>query len=347
MKAHPEGIGEVLSNLIPEQINLGNKVFLASTNPNAICSDIHVLDFSNMMDVKEFLHTEHMDIVLFHGIYNKKYLKIYKELLNKRIPYIITLHGALSQENYRKNLFRKWFANVLYFGSFMKHAKSIIYLNKGEYNNSIVPRYNQNATYIPNGCFPNPISLNISSFKSVIQIIFLGRMDVDNKGLDILFDALDLCKIEQLNIKVNFYGKQYDKTGKYVTDRIKELDSIASYNGIVKGEEKDFVLKNADIFILTSRSEGMPMGVLEALSNGIPCILTPRTNMAYEVEDAHAGWKCELNAKSIAETIKKAISEYKTDPSYYKTNAIALSKKYTWDKIAEKSIEEYKKIINS
>ena len=41
-----------------------------------------------------------------------------------------------------------------------------------------------------------------------------------------------------------------------------------------------------DLFIHTFRFEGHPIAVLEALSYGIPCLLTPGTNMAGEVEAA-------------------------------------------------------------
>ena len=206
----------------------------------------------------------------------------------------------------KKNQFQKGIANLLYFGSFLKYAKSIVYLNECEYENSIVPRYNKAFSIIPNGCYISD-SIPVKKESEQIKILYMGRLDINHKGLDILFDALRLCEKNAINFHVDFYGKMYDEQRSYVEKNMKSLASIASYKGIVGGLEKNEVYKHADLFILTSRYEGMPMGVLEALSYGIPCVLTPGTNMADVVANASAGWKCELNAKSIAETIKKAI----------------------------------------
>ena len=60
-------------------------------------------------------------------------------------------------------------------------------------------------------------------------------------------------------------------------------EKVLKLCGPIAGADKKKVLKDADLFLHTSRSEGHPMGVLEALAYGIPCLLTPGTNMASEV----------------------------------------------------------------
>jgi glycosyltransferase involved in cell wall biosynthesis len=341
----PNGIQTVLSRLIPEQIKLGQNVALASTKQNAECSNCFVHIIQDKNSITNLIDSFCPDIVIFHSLYEKSYVTTYKYLQQKKIPYIIMLHGALSKENYRKNHIKKVIANFLYFGKFLKNANSIIYLNQGEYDNSIVPIFNKHFTLIPNGCNIRPYKPKTIR-KKKLNFVFMGRMDVKGKALDILFDALDLCQSKNIEINFEFYGNTYKKTEQYVFDRIKSLNSFVSYGGVVYGEEKENALLDTDIFVLTSRSEGMPMGVLEALSYGIPCILTPRTNMADEVITANAGWKCELNVNSIVETIEDALTLFRKNPDYYRKNAVSLAERYSWKNIAVKSICEYEKIIN-
>ena len=65
-------------------------------------------------------------------------------------------------------------------------------------------------------------------------------------------------------------------------------------------------LKN-DVFIRTSRFEGLPLGILEALSLGLPCLVTKGTNLDELVNNYNAGWGVETTSKMVASAIKNAV----------------------------------------
>ena len=57
-----------------------------------------------------------------------------------------------------------------------------------------------------------------------------------------------------------------------------ELDKDSphmTFRSPVDGHEKEALFKQSDIFILPSYSEGFPLSVLEAMSYGLPLIVTP------------------------------------------------------------------------
>ena len=91
----------------------------------------------------------------------------------------------------------------------------------------------------------------------------------------------------------------------------------------------------------------MPMGLLEALSYGIPCIVTPGTNMAEAIQECNAGWVADLTADSIAEKIQLAINDYSNNKEQFRFNAHNLSKKYEWKEIAMHSLSVYNKYVKT
>ena len=112
------------------------------------------------------------------------------------------------------------------------------------------------------------------------------------------------------------------------------------------GKEKEEVLLNTDIFIQTSRHEGMPLGILEALSYGIPCLATEGTNLGTIIENNNAGWYANNSIESIANKIEETIKDKQKLRKKGK-NAIKLIKNdFSWSIISQKTTSIYKQKIN-
>lgn len=342
------GVGRVIENLSQEQIKLGHNVLALTARvkkePLPLFQEVHsIKDFTHIVD--EF----NPDIFIFHSLYIGEYIKFYPYLLEKKIPYLIQLHGALSRQNYKKNHLKKWLANTFFYNRFIRNAQSIIYLNKSEYDNSIVKEINPKNTIIPNGC---PI-LKMSDIKrnanDRLEITYLGRIDFHHKGLDKLLEAIQILQKDSIKNDIHFsiYGNGEEEQIDKLKNDIKGLSPLVDFYGAVYGDKKIMAFRKSDIFILTSRYEGMPMGVLEALSYQIPCILTPETNMEDIIREYKCGWITEFESSKIAFTIKKAAKEYRKEKEELRGNSYNASKEFMWDKIAEMSINQYSKIINN
>lgn len=339
------GIGSVLICLEKEQRFLGHNVKVVSLRENKIYKDTQIIHIDNLVEFQKEIVDFQPDIAVFHSLYYTEYLRFAKYLNNKKIPYLIMLHGALSKENYKKSHWKKFIANLLCFNRFIKQAKSIIYLNQAEYNNAIVPKINPNYMIIPNGC-NLPENVTLHTINDRIEILYLGRIERMPKGLDILIETLKVLKQEKANkfVHISFYGDNLDKQElEWFKTARGTLEDICNFYGSAYGEEKDKAYRNTDIFILTSRYEGMPMGVLEALSYGKPCLITPQTNMADIINKYHCGWVTDLSPQAIAETIVKACEEYREKAESFFNNSLSASKVFSWKEIAKKSIEEYRK----
>ena len=51
------------------------------------------------------------------------------------------------------------------------------------------------------------------------------------------------------------------------------------------------------------------MGLIEALSYGLPCLVTSGTNMADEIEKADAGWTADVSVEGIVRALKLLLEE--------------------------------------
>ncbi len=285
------------------------------------------------------------NIVVFHECYRPMYLKIAKNLLKNKIPYVVFPHGELGSEAQRKKHIKKILANFLLFNKFTNRASAIICLSKNELEST---NFGKRKILITNGvkipkkkkdCFNN----------SEIKFIYIGRLDAFHKGLDLMIDAVSLVKGKMIekNASVDIYGPDLNGRYEHVMSLIKEagVEQIVNLNHEVSGNLKEQLLLNSDIFIQTSRFEGMPLGILEALSYGLPCLVTEGTNLGEEVLSYNAGWNGGNDSEGIAKAIEKALDEKKLYPSYGNNGRDFVERTFSWPIIGRTAINEYKKIL--
>lgn len=337
------GIKSVLEELIPEQIKLGNEVVLYNIfNPLK----------GYIERIKEFrtiVESFKPDVVIFHSLYRSLYFIYGSYLSSKRIPFLIEPHGGTSYANSKKNPLVKKIANLLCVNRFIRQAKAIIYLNKGEEDQCVFSKIRKGSLVIPNGI---SIDEKVQSLPHEIKdrtiIVYFSAIRTHQKGLDYLLPAIKLFSERKDGGKAEFHFYGSAETEEDLNLMQSYVDCCKDhifYHGLISGKEKKEVLYNSDIFILTSRYEGMPMAVLEALSQGTPCILTPQTNMADFIKQTESGWVTALNVDAISETIEFAVNDYLQRHEVLRKNAFMSIKDYNWSKIAVDSIAAYKSSI--
>ncbi|NLC16679.1 MAG: hypothetical protein GX756_02230, partial [Clostridiales bacterium] len=180
------GINVVVPKHVYYQSKYTNTALLNLSDYNYENQDIKVFNRIEINKLDEPFNRP--DLVIFHGIYFLNYIKIAKNL--KNIPYIIVPHGSLCKKAVKSHFFKfikKAVAHILLFNSFIKNAKAIQFLSKGEQENSY---FSKKDIIIPNGIelpqdFNRPIKEN-----DEINIVFIGRKDKTHKGLDLLLKAV-------------------------------------------------------------------------------------------------------------------------------------------------------------
>lgn len=103
-----------------------------------------------------------------------------------------------------------------------------------------------------------------------------------------------------------------------------------------------FYLKYADLFVLPSNYEGLPMSLLEALSFGVPVIASSVGGIA-EVLDGKNGFAVDNNIQSFKEKIEYIL----TDEDKQKMMSNYARQSYLTNFTIEKMVDGYKTIFNA
>ena len=89
----------------------------------------------------------------------------------------------------------------------------------------------------------------------------------------------------------------------------------------------------------------MPLGILEALSYGLPCIVTEGTSLGKLIKDNDLGWVAETNVESITEAINLALDEKALCMNKSENAIKVINEQFSWDIIAKETVDKYSKTI--
>ena len=304
------------------------------------------IEYSPAFDIDAFPKPfNEPDIVIFHETYVFDYIKIARILRKKKIPYIILPHGELQEQAQNRKRIKKIAANILFFGKFVRNALAIQCLSERELASTFFGK----TKFIGTNGIAIPEIVKSNFRKENLHITYIGRLDAYIKGLDLMLAAVELVSdsLRKNKIVINMYGPNYNRWYQDVVDNIlqKGIGDIVTMNPAVLGNEKENILLDTDIFIQTSRLEGMPMGILEAMSYGIPCLVTEGTTLGGFVLENHCGWNCATDIQSIADALILAI-EQKDKLYEFSNNArAAIAATFSWNTIAATTVKKYMELI--
>jgi glycosyltransferase involved in cell wall biosynthesis len=120
-----------------------------------------------------------------------------------------------------------------------------------------------------------------------------------------------------------------------------ELKNV-TFAGRKDGTELLKFYDDADIFVLSSEREGMPLVLLEAMAMGLPIVATDVTGNRDVVVNGENGLLVPFND---ADAFREALLKIKSDKKLYKRmsqNARKMASLYSWGKIARQFAELYK-----
>ncbi len=227
------------------------------------------------------------DIIHIHMSYKGSfYRKYYVSKLCKKYgrKVIIHLHGSEFKDFYNngseklKKQIEELFSLV--------DCTIVLGINWKQFIEKIAPKANviiiNNAIRIPD------LSAKIENTTPVL--LFLGAL-IKRKGVIELLQAIKELSdkgIDNFRLLIAGAGEEEATLKKYVIDN--QLNSRVEFLGWITNEEKTDILKKADILILPSHNEGLPIAILEAMVYSLPVISTKVGSISEAVIDGKNGY---------------------------------------------------------
>lgn len=289
-------------------------------------------DFSLILKLRKLIKKVNPEIIHTH-LYSLPYSMLATLFLriSKRVH---TIHNLANKE-VSKN---KRLINSIFYKYFSVIPVAISPLVK----KSIIEEYNISSQKVPivyNGidlskCKPK----NSYDFaKDDISILHIGRFS-EQKNHEMLLKSYKKVLIKHKNLKLNLIGDGEKREEIENIARTLDISRHISFLGL-KSTVYDF-LNEADIFILPSRWEGMPITIIEAMASALPIVATNVGGIPDMIKDNYSGLLVDVDEDRLAEALNELITKYDKREKFGR-NAVKESEKFSSQRMANEYVKIY------
>ena len=172
------------------------------------------------------------------------------------------------------------------------------------------------------------------------MVLFFGRLH-PTKSPDVFVQLAHMILKERKDIDFVIVGPDEGEMQK-VKELIADEKQIHLYGPIQGKEHIAEMYQAADVYVMPSYREGLPLTLFEAMASGLPIVATPCNGIPYEMEDGVHGFLVPYGDISL---LKKRVLQILDDTRLAKKISEANRKKaefYTWDIIAQETLKVYK-----
>ena len=265
-----------------------------------------------------------------------------------RVPYVLSPHGGYAPASLRRGPARKALYRLLVERRLAGRAALWVALTEVEARDLISFGAGEPIAVIPNGVSPPVGQVDPGALRRELGLdpqqrllIFVGRLDVIHKGLDLLVRGVSAAPRWHLVLVGSDFRGGGDEL--HQLSRTLGAESRVSVAGPRHGKALQEAFAAADCFALMSRWEGLPLSLLEALSHGLPAIVSPAVNQLVDVVSSGAGWS--VSAAELGGFLRSL----HLDPDERDRRGSAartLAARYDWDTVARSHEAVYAEVLD-
>lgn len=237
------------------------------------------------------LKQQRPDLVLISQGINFDGLVFANQCLKLKIPYIIVSHKAV-------DFFWPQPGDRAYMKQTLLNAEKCLFVS----HHNLKLTEEQFGVRLPNSSvILNPVKITpgMISYPPVhngFKLACIGRLFIIDKGQDILLRVLAQQKWKERPLSITFYGKGPDEEGLKSLVELLNIDKV-TFSGYHTDLED--IWKNHHALILPSRSEGLPLTIIEALYAGRMVIATNAGGNAEVIHNGTNGFIAAANEQDL------------------------------------------------
>ena len=277
------------------------------------------------------------DLVVLHQIYTFSTLLGYMYAKKNRIPYVVKPHGSLTKYHESDSKLIKTLAKWFLISKILREADAIIVTCKSERADliaSLKPKAHQ-LEYGAVVSWPQDEAVRRQPRGNQNKrIVFSGRFD-KKKNLPLVIKAMPQILDKYPDLILDIAGSGTVNEVRILQNLIStlELESNVQFHGWIDSSKMQEIFAAARLLVLPSENENFAIVVAEALSAGVPCVVSKFVGTAEIVAKHNAGEVIdELTPASVAEGIMKVL---RGDEIKYREAAFeAVENSLDWSKIA-------------
>lgn len=281
-------------------------------------------------------------------------------LRNKDVPYVLEPGGHFLPVHFTTRFAERKFGlkqkilkhayRVLVDAPMLRGAATVRALSDYEAS-GIKENYGSNCFPLPLGInkeyyISNPSVRNPSSSEK-IRFLFVGRLDIFQKGLDLILNASLLLNDSGMSesYEVILAGPALNGSDTRLDRRIKELNlRNIRLHPPIRGQAKIDLFLDSHVFLHPSRFEEMAKVPREVVATGLPVIASRESNYGDWAEKEGFGLATSLNAQALAKCMETFIVKRETTQSC-SAAAIDFAERSSWDAISSQLLPEYQKLV--
>ena len=285
------------------------------------------------------------DIVHAHALFSFSTTAASLAARRARVPYIIRPLGTLATYGMQQHQALKQMSWLMLERRLLKKAAGVHFTSEAE-REEAARLGDWRGFVVPLGVDTRPTTQRKPA-DGPITLLFMSRLH-PKKRIEILLHAFAQAQKVDSTLRLLIAGggeDEYVSQIKQLAESLRLEESI-EWLGHLSGADKSAVLERAHAFVLPSINENFGIAAVEALSAGLPAILTRGVAIHREVENAGAGIVTDDNADSVARAILRLRDADTRESMSERARALARD---TFSIAAMQAglIEMYEKVLNA
>lgn len=289
-----------------------------------------IIDFHSIFRLRKYIRENKIDFIHAHS--SSFFIAVLVKLIFPKIKIIWHDHYGISQDLISRKRLSLKFGSLFFSG--------IVSVNSALKEWALSTLWCSNVIYLPNFIEKSLFCKTEVSLAGLAgaRIICVANLR-PQKNHELLIDAADLIRNEFPEWTFHLIGKIFNDS--YYTFLNQKIDTLKLHNNVFiygSTDNVSSVLKQSEIAVLTSLSEGLPLSILEYGLHSLPVVATNVGEISKVITSNKEGFIVESNdLNQFVRSVKILIK----DQNYRKQMGLNLKKQIELNYIEETIIKKY------